>query len=266
MKSIRCMAGVLGLFLATAAVMKAAKTETVSYKAGSQTLNAFLAAPDKPGPHPGIVMIHEIWGLNDWIKGQAKRFADQGYVVLAVDLFHGQTFEEPSRDGRKVLQTLVQEQILQTLKAAYGYLETRPETNKAKIGTLGWCMGGRLALQLAMSEPTAKAVVINYGQLPISATEAMDSKNRDWTKATPEGIASVHFPVLGNFGGDDADIKPPEVLNFQKVLRAAGKNVDVKLYPGFGHGFENDSSKDYSPAAAKDAYARIDSFLAKNLK
>jgi dienelactone hydrolase len=117
-----------------------------------------------------------------------------------------------------------------------------------------------------MVEPTAKAAVINYGQLPISAHEPMDSANRDWTQATPEDIASVHFPVMINAGGADADIKPPEVLNFEKVLKAHGKDVDAKLYPGFGHGFENDSSKDYNAEAAKDAYARIDAVLAKNLK
>lgn len=227
-----------------------AKTENVSIKSGNETISGYLALPDSPGRHPGLVVVHEWWGLNDWVKEEAQKFAGQGYVALAVDLYRGKIANDPD-SAHQLMRGLPQDRAIRDMRAAFAYLETRPEVNKNKIGSVGWCMGGGLSLQLAIHEPKLAACVLNYGSMP---TDAAD-------------IARIKAPILGNFGAEDQGITPDDVHAFEKAMKAAQKSIDVKVYDGAGHAFENPNNKGgYRPEAAADAWSRMVEFFGKTLK
>lgn len=202
------------------------KTETVSYKSGDEAVTGYLALPDSAGLHPAIVVIHEWWGLNDWVKEQAQKFAQQGYVALAVDLYRGKVADNPG-EAHELMRGMPQDRAVRDLVAAFDYLASRPDVNKAKIGSVGWCMGGGLSLQLAIHEPRLAACVVNYGAMP---TDAAD-------------IQKIQAPVLGNFGAEDRGISPDAVHAFEKAMKAAGKTIDAKIYDGAGHAFKNPNNK-----------------------
>jgi carboxymethylenebutenolidase len=227
-----------------------AKTETVSYKSGDETVNGFLALPDGGGKHPAIVVIHEWWGLNDQVKEDAQKVAALGYVALAVDLYRGKVATTPD-EAHELMRGVPDDRGMRDLEAAFAYLAARPDVKPGKIGSVGWCMGGGWSIKLAMSEPKLAACAVNYGSLP---TEAVS-------------IAKIKAPVLGNFGADDRGITPDSVHAFDAAMKAAGKPVDVKIYDGAGHAFENPNNKDgYRPQAAADAWARMDAFFKKTLQ
>ncbi|MCL5006348.1 MAG: dienelactone hydrolase family protein [Acidobacteria bacterium] len=226
------------------------KTETVHFGSGPETAAGYLALPTSPGRHPALVVIQEWWGLNDWVKEQTREFARQGYVALAPDLYHGQVTTEPE-EARKLKESMPKERALRDLEAAFDYLAARSDVNSSKIGSIGWCMGGGLSLQLAIHEPRLAACVVNYGALPTD----------------PDSIRKIHAPVLGNFGAEDRSIPPAAVHAFEKAMKSEGKRFDAKIYEGAGHAFENPNNKaGYRPEAAREAKARTLSFLDSILK
>jgi carboxymethylenebutenolidase len=227
-----------------------ASGQVVSYPSGSETITAYLARAEGIARKPAIVVIHEWWGLNDWVKGKADALATQGYVALAVDLYRGKIATDADT-AHQLMRGLPEDRALKDLKAAVAYLRSRPDVDGKHIGAIGWCMGGGWSLNLAVAEPTLAGAVIYYGHL---MTE----------DATIKGLA---VPLLGNFGGKDKGITPESVREFEKKAKAAGKTVDFKIYPEAGHGFA--SSQDplvFRAADARDAGARTDTFLARVLK
>ncbi|HEV2352055.1 MAG TPA: dienelactone hydrolase family protein [Terriglobia bacterium] len=227
-----------------------AKTETVSIKSGGTTIIGYLALPDSAGRHPALVVIHEWWGLNDWVKEQTQKFAGQGYVALAVDLYRGKVATDPGT-AHELMRGMPQDRAIRDMKAAFAYLASRRDVEKNKIGSVGWCMGGGLSLQLAIHEPKLAACAMNYGSMP---TDAAD-------------MARIKAPILGNFGAEDQGITPDDVHAFEKAMQAAHKSVDMKIYDGAGHAFENPNNKGgYRPEAAADAWARMVDFFGKTLK
>jgi carboxymethylenebutenolidase len=227
-----------------------AKTEDVTIKSGTETISGYLVMPDTAGPHPAIVVIHEWWGLNDWVKEQTKKFADQGFAALAVDLYRGKVATDADT-AHQLMRGLPQDRAVRDMKAAFAYLASRPEVNKNKIGSVGWCMGGGLSLQLAIHEPKLAACAMNYGSMPTDAGE----------------IAKIQAPILGNFGAEDQGITPDDVHTFENAMKAAHKSVDMKIYNGAGHAFENPNNKGgYRPEAAADAWSRMVAFFDKTLK
>jgi len=226
------------------------KTETVSYKSGNETVTGYLALPEGGGKHPAIIVIHEWWGLNDWVKQQGQRYAGQGYVALAVDLYRGKTGATPD-EAHILMRGLPDDRGLRDLEAAFAYLASRPDVNAKKIGSIGWCMGGGWSIKLAEDQPKLAAFVVNYGSLPTD----------------PAIIGKIQAPMLGNFGAEDKGIPPESVKAFESAMRSAGKNANIKIYDGAGHAFQNPNNKDgYRPGATADADKRIDAFLAKNLR
>jgi carboxymethylenebutenolidase len=237
------------LFLAAVAPAASAKTETVTYKSGGETVSGFLATPGTPGRHPGLVVIHEWWGQTPWVRGEAEKFADQGYVALAIDLYRGKVTSDP-KEAAELSRTLPRDRAVRDLEAAYSYLASRQDVNQAKIGSVGWCMGGGYSLQLAEHEPRLAACIVNYGEMPTD----------------PATIQAIHARLLGNFGADDQVIKPAEVHEFEKALQADGKSIDAKIYDGAPHAFQNPGNKTgYRPEAAADSWTRMLDFLAKTL-
>src|ERR1700745_682993 len=147
----------------------AATSQDVSYKSGDETVHSLLFTPPGKGPFPGMVVIQEYWGLNDWVKEQASKLADQGYAALAVDLYRGKAADTPAV-AHELMRGLHEDRAARDLRPAVDYLKSSPNVKKDRIAAIGWCMGGGLALNLALTEPTLTAVVINYGHLSTDAS------------------------------------------------------------------------------------------------
>jgi len=224
--------------------------KAVSYKSGDDTVNGILYTPAGKGPFPALIVIHEWWGLNDWVKQQAGKLADQGYVVLAIDLYRGKVADNPDL-AHELMRGLAEDRATRDLRAAYDFLAAQGNVKKERIGSIGWCMGGGYALDTALAEPQLAATVINYGHL---ATE-------------PAELKKINAPILGLFGAQDRGITPEDVKKFQQAMETLGKKIEVKIYPDAGHAFENPNNKQgYRPEDAADAWQRTVAFLATTLK
>jgi carboxymethylenebutenolidase len=227
----------------------ASAQQPVTFPSGDSTAQALLYLPQSAGPHPALIVIHEWWGLNDWIKQEAAGYAAKGYVTLAVDLYRGKVAADPEL-AHELSRGLPQDQGVRDLTAAVAWLASRKDVKPDRIGAVGWCMGGGYALQLAIASPSLRAVAINYGSL---ATD----------KAA---LANIHAAVLGNFGGQDRGIPPEAVHAFEAAMQSLGKPVDAKIYPLAGHAFENpNNASGFRAEDAADALARIDRFLKSTL-
>jgi carboxymethylenebutenolidase len=236
------------LLVATSAL--AADSKSVSYKSGDETVQGIVYTPAGKGPFPALIVIHEYWGLNDWVKEQASKLADQGYVTLAVDLYRGKVATTPDM-AHEIMRGVPEDRAKRDLHAAFEYLASQPNVKKDRIGSIGWCMGGGYSLDIALQEPTLAADVINYGHL---ATDT-------------EALKKINAPILGLFGAQDHGITPDDVKKFGATLDQLGKKIDVTIYPDAGHAFENPNNKDgYRAADAADAWQRTVDFLAKTLK
>jgi carboxymethylenebutenolidase len=214
------------------------KTQTVTFQRTTEKVTGFLALPRDPRRHRAIILIHEWWGLNEWVREQAVKLAANGYVALAVDLYQGKITADPS-EARKLKRDLRQDRAIDDLKAAFDYLAGRPDVDAKRIGSLGWSMGGGLAVQLAIHEPRLAACVVNYGLLPTKTAD----------------IQKIKAPVLGIFGSLDRGIPFDKVRAFEERMKVAGKRVDIEIYDSAGHAFENPANKrGYRPAAAAGAW------------
>jgi carboxymethylenebutenolidase len=248
MKRLLLSALAAGFLAATAE----AAEQTIAFKSGaSDQGSGLLVTPEGKGPFPAVIVIQEWWGLNDWVKNQARALANDGYVALAVDLYRGKVAADKDM-AHQYMMGMPDERAAADLAGALAALAARPDVKKNRIGSIGWCMGGKWSLRLATTEPTLAAAVAYYGAPP--------------TK--PEEIAKIKAPVLGNFGGDDQGPAPDQVKAFEAAMKAAGKAIDVKIYPGAGHAFANVNNPwgGYREAAAKDARARTTAFFAAHLK
>jgi carboxymethylenebutenolidase len=242
---------ILLLLLSVLAVSAfAADGKTVSYKSGDETVQGMLYAPAGKGPFPALVVVHEWWGLNDWVKNQASRLADQGYVTLAVDLYRGKVATTPDM-AHEIMRGVPEDRAKRDLHAAVEFLKSQPSVKKNRIGSIGWCMGGGYSLDVALQEPDLAATVINYGHL---ATDA-------------DTLKKINAPILGLFGAQDRGITPDDVHKFEAALKKLGKKVDIKIYDDAGHAFENPNNKDgFRADDAADAWQRTLGFFAETLK
>ena len=171
----------LGLaFLLFVACAFAADGKSVSYKSGDETVQGMLYTPAGNGPFPALVVVHEYWGLNDWVKEQASKLADQGYVSLAVDLYRGKVATTPDM-AHEIMRGVPEDRAKRDLHAAVEFLKAQPDVRKDRIGSIGWCMGGGYALDVALQEPDLAATVINYGHL---ATD-------------PDALKKINASILG---------------------------------------------------------------------
>ena len=224
-------------------------SRVVKMRHGAEKIAGFLALPRDPERHRAIIAIHEWWGLTTWVKNQASNLARNGYVVLAVDLYHRKATSIPA-EARKLKRDLSPDLAMGEMKAAFDYLACRADVDPKRIGALGWSMGGGLALQLAIHEPRLAACVVHYGALP--------------TK--PADIERIKARTLGVFGGLDRGIPPNKVRAFEKRMNALRKLVEIKIYDDTGHAFENPvNTRGYRPKAAADAWRRTLSFLDRSL-
>jgi carboxymethylenebutenolidase len=228
----------------------AADGTPVSYKSGDETVSAILYTPQGKGPFPALVVIHEWWGLTDWVKDQASKLADQGYAALAIDLYRGKVATTPD-EAHQIMRGVPEDRASRDLLAAAAYLRSRKNIDPARVGDIGWCMGGGYALNLAVADPKLKVTVINYGHL------ASDDAT----------LKKINAAILGIFGGQDKGITPADVNKFESQMKALGKPVDIHIFPDAGHGFENPNNKQsYRADDTAEAWKLTTAFLAKNLK
>ena len=241
---------VLLAVLTFAASAFAADGKSITYQSGDETVQAVLYTPAGKGPFPAIIVIHEWWGLNNWVKDQGSKLSDEGYVTLAIDLYRGRVAKTPD-EAHEIMRGVPEDRAKRDLHAAFEFLAAQPNVKKDRIGSIGWCMGGGYSLDVALQEPTLAADVINYGHL---ATDT-------------DALKKINAPILGLFGGQDRGITPDDVHKFEASMKQLGKKIDVRIYDDAGHAFENPNNKDgYRAADAADAWKRTVAFLASTLK
>lgn len=208
----------------------------------------FLARPEAEGTYPGIVMIHEWWGLNDQVRSMAHVLAGEGYVVLAVDLFNG-SVATTTEGAQANLRDNPNNITVPRMQAAVEYLKEMPEVDPAKIASLGWCYGGGQSFQLGINEEL-QAAVIYYGRISTDSTELVELKE----------------PVLGLFGEEDSSIPAEDVREFESLLKAQGTSADIHIYEEAGHAFANPTNTQaFRKEQAMDAWNKTLDFLDQNL-
>jgi len=216
-----------------------------------QAVKGYLAYPKNVSNRlPGIIVIHEWWGLNDNIEMMTRRLAGEGFEALAVDLYGGKSADTPEGARELMSQSMQHRQAnIDNLRQAYQYLV---ENRKVpRVGSIGWCFGGGWSLQTALALPDKlDATVIYYGQLVTD----------------PQELKPLQMPILAFFGGQDPSISQETINRFRTVLDSLGKSVDVKVYDDANHAFANPSGTRYNEMAATDSWQRTISFLNKELK
>jgi carboxymethylenebutenolidase len=225
---------------------------TVQYPSGPLTVHAFVAAPQTKEKRPAIVVVQEWWGLTEHIKDIARRYATEGYVAIAPDLYSrlGHALTTDPGEAGKLMNKLKQEDGLKDLNATVAYLKTAPGVDASRIGVTGFCMGGSYALMLPCVNQDIKAAVPFYGQVP----------NPD----TP--LQQLACPILYFYGEDDGWIAKADVQRLAAALKKYHKAGEIKTYPGAPHAFFRDVDQTvYRPEAAKDAWVRATSFLKQHL-
>lgn len=219
-------------------------------EAEGHNLVGYLAMPaDAAEPLPGLILVHEWWGLNDNIKSMARQLAAQGYVALATDMYAGEVAANAAEAEALMTRTMrAHEAALANIQQAYEYLDRYALA--PRIGVIGWCLGGGLALQTALMLPDElDAAVMFYGQPVTDAAR----------------LAPLETPLLGLFGAEDSSIPVRDVQRFRTALRDLGKQAEVLIYSNAGHAFANPSGGNYDAAAAEEAWSKTLEFLKMNL-
>ncbi len=223
----------------------------VLFPNGDLQIRGYLSAPSGEGRFPGVLVIHENRGLNEHTRDVARRFAAQGFVALATDALSrrgGTGAMKTPDEARTAIGTISAEEALADLEAGLAYLDTLPNVQTGKLGSVGFCWGGARSFALAAQSTRLKAAVVFYGSAPAT-----------------EKLAAVKCPILGLYGETDERITS-QVPQVAAALKAAGKSFDHKIYAGAGHAFFNDTGERYNAEAAKDAWTRTLEFLRANLK
>ena len=222
------------------------KGAVIEFPANGRKVRGYLSKPDS-GSGPGVLVIQEWWGLVEHIKSVADRIAASGYVALAPDLYHGEATRSPDEAG-KLMMALEIEETEKGLRGAATHLLS--QSSGRKLGAVGFCMGGQLALYAASRNDAIRACVDFYGIHP---------------NVKPD-YANIKAAVLGLFAEKDVYVSPEVVQKLEAVLKKAGIETDFTIYPDCDHGFFNDTRKEvHDVAAAADAWHRVQTFLKKHL-
>ncbi len=210
-----------------------------------------LARPAGKGPWPAVIVIQEWWGLDAQTKSIADRFAKEGYLAFAPDLYHGELAQLGDGDTAMKLVQKYGPTAPADLESLFDALKSNPDCS-GKVGSVGFCFGGRMSLTLGMNRPV-NAICTFYGGGMQTIFDQLRVK--------------LKTPVLGLFGDADQSIPVGTVEEFKKLLDEAGVEHEVIMYPNSGHAFFRDSDPHvYKPEASKDAWERAKKFFAKYLK
>ncbi len=212
-------------------------------------VSGYLARPTGDGPWPVIIVIQEWWGLDDQTKSIADRFAALGYLAFAPDLYHGELAKLGDGQTASALVGKYGADAPAELERAFDAIKNHPDCN-GRLGSVGFCFGGRMSLALALRRPL-NAVCTFYGG---GMQNLFDE------------LGALHAPVLGLFGDQDKSIPAGTVAEFERLLEKVGVEHEVIVYPNSGHAFFRDSDPTvYRPEAAQDAWKRATEFFAKHL-
>lgn len=223
--------------------------EMVQFPFAGGNTNGYLSIPDS-GKGPGVVVVQEWWGLVDHIKEVCDRFAAEGFVALAPDLYHGKTTKSPDEAGKLMMAMRIDE-AERDLRAAADYLSTHDATTGEKVGVVGFCMGGALALYTATKNPKIGASVVFYGGHP---------------NVKPD-LPNLHAPVLAFYAGRDGFVTPESGRELDSKIKSLGKQIEVHIYPDTDHAFFNDTRPEvYNAEAAADTWRRTIDFLRQHLR
>jgi carboxymethylenebutenolidase len=195
-------------------------SEWVKYAGrGGDTVSAYLVYPERPDPGPAVIVIHEIFGLSDWVRTVADSLAAVGFVAIAPDLLTRRGGTTSADEARRVIGSLPPDSITVDLDATQSYLQSLKAVRRDAIGVIGFCWGGSQSFRYATNNPVLRAAVVCYGGGPDSTS-----------------YARIRAPVLGVYGENDARINAglPDV---ERSMAAAGKRYTKTIYPGAGHGF-----------------------------
>jgi carboxymethylenebutenolidase len=220
--------------------------EYVKFLSGSDTITAYLAYPERRDPAPAVVVIHEIFGVSDFIRQTTERLAGDGFVALAPDLLSrsGGT-PAAGNDARRLIMALPQDQVMRDLDATIAYLKSLKSVRENRIGVIGFCWGGGQSFRYATHNPELRAFVVCYGPTPAA-----------------QDIARIRARGLGIYAENDARINT-SLPGLDSVLRASGKQYRYTVYPGTGHGFIR--TRD-NPAAADSAWRAAVGFFRSELE
>lgn len=234
------------------------KTEEITYQAGVQACHGYLARPQAPGKHPGIIVLHEWWGHNDYARRRAEQLASLGYVALAADMFgDGRTVDTPEA-AQTMMQKLMgdAEAVRSRFDAARDTLLAQSDVDGKRLAAVGYCMGGGIALGMARIGEPLRGVVAFHG---ILATEH------------PAEAGRVQASVLALTGSEDAFAPEEQRQAFEREMSEAGVDYELVRYPGVKHGFTNPAMDEvarrfglplaYDADADADAWQRMQSFL-----
>lgn len=223
----------------------------LQYMEGDTLTTGYLAVPEGEGPFPALVIIHEWNGLVDRVRQVADDLAAEGYVTLAADLFQGRTGSNPDENRALVSETQADmPAVIDNLNTAVQYLRSRPDVT-GRVGAMGWCFGGGIALSYGLDGENHEATAIFYGRL-------VDD---------PEVLAGMDHEVYGTFAREDGGIPPEDVQAFQEALDAAGVEHDLHIYDDVNHGFwlHVDGDPDLRSEPALDAWQRLKEYLDRTL-
>jgi carboxymethylenebutenolidase len=225
----------------------------------------FLAIPEGRGPHPGVVLVPDVRGLYDHFRTLAARLSRAGFVVLAVDLYRrtGPPKIADVASAMKWIQELSDPQVLGDLQEAIDFVAAHPAVAGGRVGITGFCMGGQYAILAACSCSGLSACAPFYGML--AHEPGLDPLRKP--RSPLDAAADLSCPLLGFYGAEDALIPLAQVHDFQERAAESGQPCEIRVYPGAGHAFLNDTQPDrYRPEAAQDAWPRLISFLSRHLK
>ena len=221
--------------------------QTISYPSETRQIDGYLVHPQGDGPFPGIVIIHEAYGLNENIKEIAHRFASEGYAALAVDLFTGSNRVICMfRFMGGLLFNSLNHGGIRDLKAALSYLVAQPYVEGARTGAIGFCMGGGFAIAWACTDDRLKAIAPFYGSNPRPL----------------EAVARL-CPVVGSY--PDGDFTTSQGQKLDAELDTHNIPHDIKIYPGAKHSFFNDKGRNYNANAAQDSWQRVTTFFKEHI-
>ena len=221
----------------------------VALPSNGTTGNGYLAVPVS-GSGPGVIVLQEWWGLVDHIKAVADRFAAEGFVALAPDMYHGESTTSPDDAGR-LMMALDIGRVEKDLRGAIDSLLARDEVTSACVGTVGFCMGGQLSLYAACENASVGACVVFYGIHP----------------NVKPNLAALQAPVLGFFAEKDDHVPPASARQLEADLQAAGKTVDFTIFEGADHAFFNDTRAEvYHAAYAATCWSRILTFYREHVR
>lgn len=235
--------------------------QEIEIPTGQERMSCHVARPASGGPYPALVVVMEVFGLNDNIRNLADRFASEGFVTLAPHLY----FRVPGKnvagysempDAFKLAASLNDDQVVADMGACIDYLKTQKDV-KPKFGVTGFCMGGKITFLTACRNNAVDAAVPFYGGGMVTAQPGR--------KAPIEYVNQLRAPVLAFFGGKDAFIPAADVEKFRAETQRAGKNVEIVLYPEADHGFMCDERPSFHPTHSKEAWSRAVEFFKRNL-